>query len=157
MMVEQYSEEEQKKMGARIAKARDNAGLSQTELASRINLNRAVLNKIENGNRPARDLEIRNISEVLDVSTDYLLGKSNKHHYYDLTEKDEIDIAEQAEQIIKGIQTSADVNFYGEPATKEQMESMRDIIETGLRINKEKAKKKFTPKKYRDNGAKGGD
>jgi len=37
------------------------------------------------------------------------------------------------------------------------MESMRDIIETGLRINKEKAKKKFTPKKYRDNGAKGGD
>lgn len=141
----------------RLIDLRESSQMSQSELGRRSHLDNSVISKIEKGTRKVSADELKTFADIFDVSTDYLLGKSNKHHYYDLTEKDEIDIAEQAEQIIKGIQTSADVNFYGEPATKEQMESMRDIIETGLRINKEKAKKKFTPKKYRDNGAKGGD
>jgi transcriptional regulator with XRE-family HTH domain len=75
---------------------------------------------------------------------------SKKRHYYDLTEKEELDIAHMAEKMLQGMDTNASVNFYGEPMTDDQKESMRDIIEMGLRINKEKAKKKFTPKKYRD-------
>lgn len=146
-----------KKLAARIVNLREDVDMKQTELARRLGLDKSAMSKIESGDRKVSSDELQNLSEIFDVSSDYLLGQTDKRHYYDLTEKDEIDIAEQAEQIIKGIQTSADVNFYGEPATKEQMESMRDIIETGLRINKEKAKKKFTPKKYRDNGAKGGD
>lgn len=146
-----------KKLAARIVNLREDIDMKQTELARRLGLDKSAMSKIESGDRKVSSDELQKISEIFDVSSDYLLGNTEKRHYYDLTKKDEIDIAEQAEQIIKGIQTSADVNFYGEPATKEQMESMRDIIETGLRINKEKAKKKFTPKKYRDNGAKGGD
>lgn len=146
-----------KKLAARIVNLREDVDMKQTELARRLGLDKSAMSKIESGDRKVSSDELQNLSEIFDVSSDYLLGQTDKRHYYDLTEKDEIDIAEQAEQIIKGIQTSADVNFYGEPATKEQMESMRDIIETGLRINKEKAKKKFTPKKYRDNGAKDGD
>ena len=146
-----------KKLAARIVNLREDVDMKQTELARRLGLDKTAMRKNERGDRKVSSDELQNLSEIFDVSSDYLLGQTDKRHYYDLTEKDEIDIAEQAEQIIKGIQTSADVNFYGEPATKEQMESMRDIIETGLRINKEKAKKKFTPKKYRDNGAKGGD
>ena len=72
--------------------------------------------------------------------------------YYELTDKDTKDIAKQAQQIIDGMNSDASVNFYGEPMTDDQKQSMRDIIEMGLRINKEKAKKKFTPKKYRDTG-----
>lgn len=146
-----------KKLAARIVNLREDVDMKQTELARRLGLDKSAMSKIESGDRKVSSDELQKLSEIFDVSSDYLLGQTDKRHYYDLTKKDEIDIAEQAEQIIKGIQTSADVNFYGEPATKEQMESMRDIIETGLRINKEKAKKKFTPKKYRDNGAKGGD
>lgn len=73
-----------------------------------------------------------------------------KEHYYNLTNKEELDIAHMAEKMLQGMDTNASVNFYGEPMTDDQKESMRDIIEMGLRINKEKAKKKFTPKKYRD-------
>ena len=146
-----------KKLAARIVNLREDVDMKQTELARRLGLDKSAMSKIESGDRKVSSDELQKLSEIFDVSSDYLLGQTDKRHYYDLTKKDEIDIAEQAEQIIKGIQTSADVNFYGEPATKEQMESMRDIIETGLRINREKAKKKFTPKKYRDNGAKGGD
>lgn len=143
--------------GQRLSELRRESKRTQEEVAKSIGVAKTTYASYEQGKRTP-DTETQNkIADLFDVSLDYLHGRSDKRHYYYLTEKDEIDIAEQAEQIIKGIQTSADVNFYGEPATKEQMESMRDIIETGLRINKEKAKKKFTPKKYRDNGAKGGD
>lgn len=145
-------------LGQCLKGLREEKGWSKTLVAEKLGLkNMATYANWEYGTRLPDAGRLKELANLFDVSTDYLLGNTNKKHYYDLTEKDEIDIAEQAEQIIKGIQTSADVNFYGEPATKEQMESMRDIIETGLRINKEKAKKKFTPKKYRDNGAKGGD
>lgn len=144
-------------LGNRISNLREKRGWSQSQLSDKLHIGTSTLGMWETDKRKPSAEFIVKLAEIFHVSTDYLLGNTNKKHYYDLTEKDEIDIAEQAEQIIKGIQTSADVNFYGEPATKEQMESMRDIIETGLRINKEKAKKKFTPKKYRDNGAKGGD
>ncbi|WP_274852951.1 helix-turn-helix domain-containing protein [Pediococcus pentosaceus] len=67
-------EEEQIKIGRRIAELRESKNISQTELASRININRSVLNRIELGTRPARDLELKGIANVLDVSTDYLVG-----------------------------------------------------------------------------------
>lgn len=146
------------KFSDKLINLRESHDWSKTYVANHIGLkNMQTYANWEYGKSEPDQGMLKELANLFDVSTDYLLGNTNKKHYYDLTEKDEIDIAEQAEQIIKGIQTSADVNFYGEPATKEQMESMRDIIETGLRINKEKAKKKFTPKKYRDNGAKGGD
>lgn len=144
-------------IGAKIKELRNELGISQAELAKRISVSQQTIGSWET-NRSEPNLDaLKKLASIFNTSVDYIIGNSKKRHYYDLTKKDEIDIAEQAEQIIEGIQTSADVNFYGEPATKEQMASMRDIIETGLRINKEKAKKKFTPKKYRDNGAKGGD
>ncbi|MCG9226434.1 helix-turn-helix domain-containing protein [Pediococcus pentosaceus] len=70
-------EEEQIKIGRRIAELRESKNISQTELASRININRSVLNRIELGTRPARDLELKGIANVLDVSTDYLVGNTD--------------------------------------------------------------------------------
>ena len=139
-----------KALVGRIINLRENRDWSQKDLADRLGMNKVTMNKIENMNRSITLEELTKMAEVFDVSTDYLLGRSEKRHYYELTAKDEQDIAKQAEDIINGIDTKAGLSFYGEPATEEQLQSMRDIIETGLRINKEKAKKKFTPKKYRD-------
>lgn len=147
-MADKYSIDQQKKVGARIAQARENIGMSQTELADRIELNRTVLNKIENGNRPARDLEIKNIANVLNISTDYLLGNSNKKHYYDLTEKDKKDVGLEVEEILNGM--TGGINFYGEPMTDEDRERLKASLEMALELSKREAKKKFTPKKYRD-------
>ena len=46
--------------------------------------------------------------------------------------------------------TDAEVNFYGEPMDEESKDSLRMAIQMAMELNKEKAKKKFTPKKYRD-------
>lgn len=134
----------------RIINLRENRDWSQKDLADRLDMNKVTMNKIENMNRAVTLEELTKMAGIFNVSTDYLLGQSEKRHHYELTEKDEKDIAKQAEDIINGIDTKAGLSFYGETATEEQLQSMRDIIETGLRINKEKAKKKFTTKKYRD-------
>ena len=90
-----------------------------------------------NKSTPSGD-KIQKVADYFDVSTDYLLGRTDKRHYYDLTEKDKQDIALQAEK-----------NYYGEPLDDEDKEKLYDAIQLALSLTKVKAKKKFTPKKYR--------
>lgn len=62
-------------VSANIVKLRERQGLNQKELAESLNMNRSVLNRIENGTRPVRDDELKIIADYFDVSADYLLGR----------------------------------------------------------------------------------
>lgn len=66
--------------GHRIREARINAGMSQQELSNKLELMavyvcRGSVSRIETGERNVTDIEINAISEVLNVSLDYLFGK----------------------------------------------------------------------------------
>jgi hypothetical protein len=78
------------------------------------------------------------------------LGNTDKKHYYDLSEKEKVDLGKLADELLEGSTSDAESDFYGEPSTDEQKASLRAAILTALEMNKTKAKKKFTPKKYRD-------
>lgn len=93
--------------------------------------------------------ELEALASVFNVSTDYLLGNSDKKHYYDLTDKEKNDIGVQAEKLMQGIESGHNLNFYGEPATEEQKSRLLIAVQTAMEMNKQEAKKKFTPKKYR--------
>lgn len=58
-----------------IITLRERQGLNQKELAESLNMNRSVLNRIENGTRPVRDNELKIIADYFNVSADYLLGR----------------------------------------------------------------------------------
>ncbi|MCD2223234.1 helix-turn-helix domain-containing protein [Listeria cossartiae] len=60
----------------RIVQLRTKKSISQKDLAKKINIDDSTMNKIEKGNRPIRDKELAKIADVLEVSTDYLLGRS---------------------------------------------------------------------------------
>lgn len=64
-------------VGQRIVALREERNWSQRELAKRVNLNASVMNRIESGERPIKDHELDVIATVLDVTTDYLLGRSS--------------------------------------------------------------------------------
>ena len=135
-----------------IIRLREERGWSQAELARRITMNNTALNKVEKGVRKLSSAELDELASAFNVSTDYLLGRSDskKEPYYELTEKEKNDIAVQAEKLMDGIESGENLNFYGEPATEEQKERLLIAIQTAMEMNKRKAKKKFTPKKYRD-------
>lgn len=93
--------------------------------------------------------DLAKVADYFNVSTDYLLGRTNKK-YYELTDSEKDDIAKQADEMLEGIANGSNFNFYGEPATPEQLERIRVALATAMEMNKEEAKKKFTPKKYRN-------
>ncbi|MFT8363745.1 MAG: helix-turn-helix transcriptional regulator [Sporolactobacillus sp.] len=135
----------------KIVTLREKKGWSQREFAKRVGLDPSVMNRIEVGKRPIKDDELTKIADVLDVSIDYIIGRTDKMHYYDLTEKDEKDVARQLENLLEGMNSRANLNFDGEPMDETTQELVKAQIEANLRFAKQMAKKKFTPKKYRDN------
>ncbi len=96
---------------------------------------------------------LQKVADFFDVSADYLLGRTDKRRYYDLTEKDEKDIQRELELIIENMKNSEAIAFSKdtEELSPEARAAILSSIEESLRIGKALAKKKFTPKKYRGN------
>jgi len=61
-------------VGNIIMSLREDSDLTQKELAVKLEINRSVLNRIEQGTRPVRDDELKKMSLFFGVSSDYLLG-----------------------------------------------------------------------------------
>lgn len=113
-------EEEQIKIGRRIAELRESKNISQTELASRININRSVLNRIELGTRPARDLELKGIANVLDVSTDYLVGNTDNPNSTD----DDMNTVD----LDKALSEEGMAMFDGQPLSEEYKKALLTML-----------------------------
>lgn len=74
-----WKDGETMKIGERIVLLRERKGWKQKDLADKVNINVSVMNRIEKGTRPLTDIEIINISNALEVSTDHLLKGENFH------------------------------------------------------------------------------
>ncbi len=66
----------QVQLAARIADARDSAGLRQAELAARVGLSQSAVSRIESGSRAVGSLELAEIADALGVSVLDLLAES---------------------------------------------------------------------------------
>lgn len=93
------------------------------------------------------------VADFFDVSLDYLLGRTDKKRYYDLTEKDERDIERDLERILNSAESDLGLASFDGRVLDEMDEEDRELyitsLKNALRLHKRLAKKKFTPKKYR--------
>lgn len=64
-------------VGTRIKSLRENRGWSQLSLAEKVKLNNSVVSRIESDKRPVEDHELALFADVFEVSTDYLLGRTD--------------------------------------------------------------------------------
>ncbi|MDQ0269979.1 helix-turn-helix domain-containing protein [Cytobacillus purgationiresistens] len=96
---------------------------------------------------------LNKVADYFDVSTDYLLGRSDKKRYYDLTEKDEKDIQIKLEEMINGLNSKDGYAAFDgqilDDMDEEDKELLISALENSLKVAKRVAKQKFTPKKYR--------
>lgn len=132
----------------RVTKLANERHMSIAELERKLNFSNGSINKWDKQS-PSVD-RLNKIAEFFDVSMDYLSGKTDKRHYYQLTNKEENDLGVLADKMLAGTTADAEANFYGEPMTDDGKAALRAAIMTALEINKRQAKKKFTPKKFRD-------
>ncbi|GMS56982.1 helix-turn-helix transcriptional regulator [Enterococcus raffinosus] len=122
--------------------------VSLAEVEREAGLSSGSITKWDKSSPKAESLQ--KVADYFDVSTDYLLGRTEKKKYYELSDKEKKDIAIQADELIEGIANGENLNFYGEPATKDQKDRLLIAIRTAMEMNKEEAKQKFTRKDYRD-------
>lgn len=65
------------KVGQNIRRLREERELSQLELAKIIDINNSVLSRIESGKRDVEDFLLVKFANYFNVTTDYLLGRTN--------------------------------------------------------------------------------
>ena len=75
-------------IGNRIFKKRKQMGLTQEALADKMNVSIQMISNLEHGNKAIKIENLIKISDILDVSTDYILkGTSEQREENDLSEK----------------------------------------------------------------------
>ncbi|EJW14149.1 helix-turn-helix domain-containing protein [Paenibacillus alvei] len=126
-------------------------------VAKETGITTATLTSWKQGKYTPKQEKLQKIADYFGVTLDYFLGVSQektnsteKQPYYDLTKKDESDIAKRLEAMMNDLDSDSALAFMGEPMDEEDRELLRMSLENTLRISKQIAKKKFTPKKYRN-------
>ncbi|AGX43998.1 helix-turn-helix domain-containing protein [Clostridium saccharobutylicum] len=74
-------------LGERIKLLRKDQGITQDQLAEYINVSRSSINGYENGGvEPSLSVLVK-IADVFNVSLDYLLGRTEEKHNFNLLDK----------------------------------------------------------------------
>lgn len=148
-------------VGQNIRRAREAKQMTQDELASRMGYkSRSTIARIENGDNDVSQSKLKKFSEILDVSIGFLLDGTDSgdstseinNNPPTLSKRDERDIQVRLQNILDDMTKGDNAALYngGEPMDPETRELMKASLENALRISKLTAKKKFTPKKYKD-------
>lgn len=137
-------------LGKRLKAEREKRNWSQIFVAKKIGITNTVLSNYERDYRDPDTETLKRLADLYEVSTDYLLGASDSNQKLPaLNQKDEKDIAKKLENILESMETDTALAFDGEPMDEETRELVRAAIESNLKLTKQLAKRKFTPKKYR--------
>lgn len=131
----------------RLATLRSAKGLTHQEVANLLGITRQAYSNYEGGKREPDHKTLKRLAEVFEVSTDYLLGRPGGDTMT-LTGKEEKDLAKDLERMLSSLESDASLAFMGEPMDPETKELMKISLENSMRLAKQLAKRKFTPKKY---------
>jgi transcriptional regulator with XRE-family HTH domain len=134
----------------RVKELANERNMTIAELERKLNFGQGSISKW-NKQSPSSE-RLQKAADYFDVSTDYLLGRTDKRNYYDLTEKDQKDIQKQLEKIVEDMSKADSIAFSkdSEELSPEAKAAVLASLEESLRIGKTLAKKKFTPNKYRN-------
>ncbi|MCC2539211.1 helix-turn-helix domain-containing protein [Bacillus thuringiensis] len=132
-------------LGYRLKKERERRKWSQKFVAEKIGITNTVLSNYERDYRDPDTTTLGKLADLYEISTDELLGRSNK-----LSKKEERDIARDLEKTLEELENSQDaLMFDGEPIDEHTKEMIRISLENSMRMAKQLAKQKFTPNKYK--------
>ncbi|MFJ8243840.1 helix-turn-helix domain-containing protein [Peribacillus asahii] len=137
-------------IGDRIKQKRKERRMTQVELGTAVNVSSQVISNWERGYTDPNHDDVARLAEVLECSTEFLHGRKIEQASPTLSSKDEKDIAKKLESILNDLDSDSGLAFDGEPLDETTRELVKAQIESNLRLAKQLAKKKFTPKKYRD-------
>jgi transcriptional regulator with XRE-family HTH domain len=144
-------------LGDRLRQQRKQRKLTQENVAQRIGVARTTYAMYEQNSREPDNETLQKLADFFEVSIDYLLGRTNDPTPPDpkpnvlpsLSPRDERDIGRDLERIMNNLESEESLAFHGEPLDEEGKELLRISLENSMRLTKQIAKQKFTPKKFK--------
>lgn len=135
-----------KSVGERIRYLRNQKEWSLRELEKRTGINYSVLSRIESGKRAITDEEIKIFSDIFDVSSDFILGRTDN---MELTIEEKLDRALQ-------LRDGEKIYFYDmEGLSDDDIEMLKKQIELYREMSEKRKKKNAETKVNRGNFTKG--
>ncbi|CAM2076419.1 MAG: HTH cro/C1-type domain-containing protein [uncultured Clostridium sp.] len=145
-------------LGDKIKKLRKDCKITQTELAEAVGLRQSAIGMIERNKNGASPDKLKLIADFFGVTVDYLLSENEDNKEINIEEVKNIKLSKRAEKDIEKAlqQTLEDLSntqdglmFSGEPIDDETRELLKISLENSMRLAKQIAKQKYTPKKYK--------
>ena len=150
-------------------------GLTQGDLAKYSGLKQSSIAMYETGKRNPKIDVLERLADFFNVDIDYLIGKTDKTTKVivappepqksieappapqksgglpELNARDERDIQKRLKSMLDDLDPNAGLAYYNgqEPMDDETRDLIRAALENSLRVAKQIAKAKYTPKKYR--------
>lgn len=130
---------DRKIVGKRLKHIRERKHLKQNYVAKKLGVHNSTLNKYESGEREP-DLEtLHKLAEIYEVSTDYLLGRTDYPQGIDLTNKSEEEKNKIYEQFVIE-KADEPIKFRGKELTPEQLEYLNKALNIINELPPEKIK-----------------
>ena len=121
-------------------------------------MSQPTLSEWKKGTYTPKQDKLQKIADYFGVTLDYLMGNTHADEQTPpetqkaptLNKKDERDIKKKLDEMLELFDSADALMFDGEPLDEETRQLLRDSYENQLRLTKQLAKAKFTPKKYRE-------
>lgn len=145
-------------LGDKIKSLRKALKITQKELGENVGLSTSSIGMIESNRQGASPDKLKLIADFFGVTVDYLLSENEDNKEINIEEVKNINLSKRAEKDIEKAlqQTLEDLSntqdglmFSGEPIDDETRELLKISLENSMRLAKQIAKQKYTPKKYR--------
>ena len=126
-------------------------------IAAKLSLTPGTISRYSNGKMAPKITTAYMLADIFHVSPEWLMGY-DVEKYTDglqpsmLSARDNRDIARTLEGFMTSLEDGGDLMFDGNPMSDEAKESIRSAVRLGLEAAKATNKKRFTPKKYREEG-----
>lgn len=142
----------------RLKELRKESSYTQEDMAKKIGITKSAYGYYEQEKTIPDAFTLEKLADIFNVSTDYLLGKTELRNYSDyhptLTAKDERNIQKELEKMMDDLDSGqSGPSFYGGnmELSDYDREVLKGSLEQALRIIKLKNKETYTPNKYRKN------
>ena len=132
----------------RFSRLANENGFSVNAVAKELKLSSGSVTAWKQGTMPNINA-LEKLAEYFNVSTDYLLGRTDHKKAPAISQKDKRDIAREVEELMSDLDHSGALMFDGDPMSDEAKESMRNAMQLGLEAAKLRNRERITPKKHR--------
>ncbi len=137
-------------LGEKVKTLRKALKITQKELANTVGVSQSTIGMIEGNRQGASNDTLLKLSIALNTTVDDLLSDSSIENEIKLSTRAEKDIEKALKQTLEDLSNTQDgLMFSGEPIDDETRELLKISLENSMRLAKQIAKQKYTPKKYR--------